>query len=215
MRVSPQAEWGESPRESVTVMRPWGDKSGQLRAMQGLCHDRSRRNTSCQVYCIRAVHWLHGFLSAPAGIGSLPLHHTGVSAALLLFGSQDLCTSPPVQTCRNNARALAVWEPAGARLSLWGSDTPLELRSYEICIKNVRFHILDRENSGRRKRNESILQCWGWIGSAGSKSRGRSAGRWTRSSVRSPFRRVRATSTRCLKGAGRPARHDPRARGCR
>ena len=61
MRVSPQAEWGESPRESVTVMRPWGDKSGQLRAMQGLCHDRSRRNTSCQVYCIRAVHWPHGF----------------------------------------------------------------------------------------------------------------------------------------------------------
>ena len=149
MRVSPQAEWGESPRESVTVMRPWGDKSGQLRAMQGLCHDRSRRNTSCQVYCIRAVHWLHGFFVCSGRYWEPAAASYGVSAALLLFGSQDLC--------RNNARALAVWEPAGARAaSLWGSDTPLELRSYKICIKNVRFHILDRENSGRRKRNESI-----------------------------------------------------------
>ena len=86
---------------------------------------------------------------------------------------------PPVQTCRNNARALAVWEPAGAlAASLWGSDTPLELRLYEICIKNVRFHILDRENSGRRKRNESICNV------------GAGSGRLDRKAARSEERRV-------------------------
>ena len=80
-----------------------------------------------------------------------------VSAALLLFGSQDLCTSPLCRPAATTHGRL----PFGNRQApllhfLWGSDTPLELRSYEICIKNVRFHILDRENSGRRKHNESI-----------------------------------------------------------
>ena len=53
---------------------------------------------------------------------------------------------PPVQTCRNNARALAVWEPAGAlAASLWGSDTPLELRpltdllSQSFALKNLKY----------------------------------------------------------------------------
>lgn len=200
MRVGPQAEWGESPRESVTVMRPWGDKSGQLRAMQGLCHDRSRRNTSCQVYCIRAVHWPHGFLSAPAGIGSLPLHHTEFQQ---LFSSLAVKTSarPPCADLPQQRTALAVWEPAGAlAASLWGSDTPLELRSYEICIKNVRFHILDRENSGRRKRNESICNVGAGSGRLDRKAAAGVRAAGTRSSVRSPFRRVRAMSTRCLRG---------------
>lgn len=156
MRVSPQAEWGESPRESVTVMRPWGDKSGQLRAMQGLCHNRSRRNTSCQVYCIRAVHWLHGFFVCSGRYWEPAAASYRVSAALLLFGSQDLCTSPLCRPAATTHGACRLGTGRRLAASLWGSDTPLELRSYEICIKNVRFHILDRENSGRRKRNESI-----------------------------------------------------------
>ena len=62
--------------------------------MQGLCHDRSRRNTSCQVYCIRAVHWPHGFFVCFGRYWEPAAASYRVSAALLLFGSQDLCTSP-------------------------------------------------------------------------------------------------------------------------
>lgn len=169
--------------------------------MQGLCHDRSRRNTSCQVYCTVRFIGCTVFLSAPAGIGSLPLHHTEFqqlfSSLAVKTSARPPCADLPQQrtgACRLGTGRRPCCIFMGQRHTIGAA------RSYEICIKNVCFHILDRENSGRRRRNESICNVGAGSGRLDRKAAGRSAGRWTRSSVQSPFRRVRATSTRCLKG---------------
>ena len=122
--------------------------------MQGLCHDRSRRNTSRQVYCIRAVRWPHGFFVCSGGYWEPAAANIRVSAARSPLLAVKTSARPPVQTCRNDAWALAVWEPAGAQRAFIGQRHTIGAAAFDgSFVPELRFEKLEILRSRWRRRS--------------------------------------------------------------
>ena len=61
---------------------------------------------------------------------------------------------PPVQTCRNNARALAVWEPAGAQRAFIGQRHTIGAAAFDgSFVPELRFEKLEILRSRWRRRS--------------------------------------------------------------